>query len=407
MSRDFKFLYQLLIKICTLGYFYLIWQFFNKDTNNNLLSLVIVLYLTGVIYYYILKKIPDKGMIFFLPIAFVAFISLSIIFKVVWILLIIFLAYLFRRISENKEGDFIDSYSRELTLAISLFIFSSFVGNLDHHPFGGYPAYILLIQFFILFAGHSISLIFDSKTSGRVKQKLITQFTILIAGVSIVSFILSLSVSFIRSLAGSIFSFIMIPIMWIISPIMKIINSFFNSTLNDSEYVNVNGEDIWLESRLPFLFQEKTSSNEVVPLVIFAIILIIVAIIVSLLVKVRHSFSEKKIESIYHVEEEIQDEKFSLNFNQNIFKKSPSHPIRKAMYHFERMAKKYHKERGVGETVQEWCERIHITDKEVITIYENVRYGELVVSEEQVQSFTSYLKSIEKNWKNEKTKKIN
>lgn len=69
------------------------------------------------------------------------------------------------------------------------------------------------------------------------------------------------------------------------------------------------------------------------------------------------------------------------------------HPARKAVLHFEEFAKKQGLGRHSSETIEEWLTRIEVNTD--IGIYQRVRYGDMEISEEELQQLKDELTEME------------
>ncbi|KAB2335221.1 hypothetical protein [Bacillus mesophilum] len=71
---------------------------------------------------------------------------------------------------------------------------------------------------------------------------------------------------------------------------------------------------------------------------------------------------------------------------------APDHVIRKEIYQFEKYAGKLHLGRNDYEAIGEWFQRIGITDsRELISIYEKVRYGDQLGTPKEYKVFKEYI----------------
>lgn len=80
------------------------------------------------------------------------------------------------------------------------------------------------------------------------------------------------------------------------------------------------------------------------------------------------------------------------SFIKRVFK-APEHPIRKMVFQFERKAKKLNKGRKYNETLEDWFKRIGIEAN--ISVYQRVRYGDIVVSENERNQLREQLRKME------------
>ena len=116
----------------------------------------------------------------------------------------------------------------------------------------------------------------------------------------------------------------------------------------------------------------------------------------------RNYSSENIEEEMEEIEDEITYEQLT---DQDVFNKKQKkralrrlfeksmHPARKIVLHFEKQAKKNGYGRNKTETIEEWLRRLKISTD--FLVYQKVRYGELDVSDEEIQGLKNELTEIE------------
>lgn len=119
----------------------------------------------------------------------------------------------------------------------------------------------------------------------------------------------------------------------------------------------------------------------------------------------------KLIEKKGHSPDGYSSESFFIKGNDSFFGKiksnPPNHPIRKEIYDFEKFAKKRNLGRLSHESLSDWMNRIGILDmKEIITIYEKIRYGASTYSEEEEKLIREKLQLKKLEIKNRRVDKL-
>lgn len=152
--------------------------------------------------------------------------------------------------------------------------------------------------------------------------------------------------------------------------------------------------------------QTETISAETIMYIIIGLSLIIA---VAFYYRNRNRFIRRKTKINDKDKTNIETEKLPYRFSElkeKRKKKAPKSEIRKAFFELERWAAKHQLGRYYDETVEQWLQRLQLDPnryKDVVHLYQKVRYGEQSVTEDQTRHYNDQLTDLKNTLKQKLT----
>lgn len=164
------------------------------------------------------------------------------------------------------------------------------------------------------------------------------------------------------------------------------------------------------------IIEKSTGFNMMEVLTVLAGITFAIFLIVFILFAIDAMRKRKQLQEIHLAEEKqsgidyftSKDSKGTIikEWRPTFSRKQPNHPIRKAVYQFERKAKKKKWGRKPSETIEDWLGRIGFEGH--LDTYQKVRYGDMLeVSYDEVNELRRHLQHIEQKYFKEPKKITN
>lgn len=395
-----RVIYQFLFHVCTLAHLFTIWCFFVKIQTPPVLAFIVGIFGSGVLLYLFSKKWGITGRAIYLFLVAPITVLILMIFQVSPFVSVVVLAYNFRRLLHVYDYEFFSNSSLAVAGGVSSASVSVIAAIIHDVPHPEMAFYLLGIQFFIFYGGYFLSMWYESRMELNNKGKLLGQFSLVLVGSLIIATIFTISMPYVRSALAFILAGAFIPVANIITPWIEAFYQRFKYNADTSG--NQTSQEYLMEPGNGVIEGLRDGNTANILPIIFVIVSILIGLLVYKLIKTKPSIEDDNEANANYI---IQS-----RFVENVVSKRgrkkdraiSNIPIRKAMYDFEKKAKKFNKGRIKGETVQEWFQRLEIEHPEIVPIYERVRYGGKSISSDQLQIFVNIVTAIEKKWKSEK-----
>ncbi|MBP3038393.1 hypothetical protein J9303_02585 [Bacillaceae bacterium Marseille-Q3522] len=250
---------------------------------------------------------------------------------------------------------------------------------------------MMLVQVFFTLIGRFLKRWSSLDTSKNEKRTFFVHFASMIAIISVCAVLLA----FIWPLVQKLF-------VVALSGVMRIL-LFFGyplSFLAELEFSEVNmpspeeegfyGEQ-GLDTEIP---KSAASANNFMIFTLIISALVAAFLLLYFYKKRRHKKTEEQLqEKSYSIDTGFGKEPDKISYRRKI--KAPGNRIRKEIFLLEKYAKKHRKGRRPFETVVDWLRRIGINKYELMNqIYENARYGNKPISEEEEHHYKMEIKRI-------------
>lgn len=394
--------YQFLFQVGTWSYIYLIWCDFVSEDNPKIIPFISGLFISGMFLYYFSIKQAQKGRnLYLLTIAPVTVILLQIL-GIPWLITVLFIGLTYKKMIDLFDNEFFTNSSISVTSALSLCIVTVYVFSISSISDEALPFYILIFQFFVFFVGHFLSLWIEA---GGLKQERkfspIFQFGTILLSTSLIAYVLTMALPFLKGGLNRLIGWLLIPVFWVFEPVINFLFEVFKQGTANLQQPRSSSEGE-IEQQQGAVEVEINEAINLMPFLYVISIIIVGLIIFMILRKKANDEKEIKTDVNYKIEKGFRKGQRG-EFRRRKKERPPSNiPIRKAMYDFERKARKFNKERYMGETIQDWFTRTGIRADSLIPIYEQVRYGQKEVTTDQYESFIETIAAMEKTWKEEK-----
>ncbi|SHF87289.1 hypothetical protein SAMN05216225_100780 [Ornithinibacillus halophilus] len=184
----------------------------------------------------------------------------------------------------------------------------------------------------------------------------------------------------------------------ILSPLEFLDSLEFGKKRESEEEIVMTEPEFMEQSDRETLVESIPTSTIITGIAIFVIILVILFIIRLYRQGLKNTEEKEKV----HVD--IYDESINKT-NQaeswisklfNFRSKKPDHRVRQLVFQFERRAIKYDKGRHRFETLEDWLQRLGF--KVNFEVYQKVRYGDLNVTQQEIETLEAELKEVEYKW---------
>ena len=399
VRKTFPIHYLYLAYVCYLSYYLMIWNYFTNFPEKTAYPFILVLFLSGIIHFYLFRILNEKGRIFYLFLIVPLSILAMIYMKISWAVGIIGLALankgLWTIVSEGK------GYHRErlMVKSLGLVLLVTVLGRINPAFEDSSPYFVLLFQFFLFFVGHFLSNWLEMMTER--KGKMLVQFASFMAVIFLLSAVLSLVIPAFRTYFGSFLSFLFRPVVWLFAPIIEGLSRLLKGR------VGTEGDGDG-QREIQEVVREETFPQNIAEgqdfilqiLMVASIFLAFFLLFRFLKTKVKIDGKGRNEETIY--EEERTDIRDKKREKRTFFPFFPSkNPVRKAMFQFEQKAERYDRGRKKGETVREWFRRLGVEEEKILSLYEIVRYGDGNLSETEERTFQLFLQKNLEDWKEE------
>ncbi|MDN3014949.1 hypothetical protein PH210_01870 [Paenibacillus sp. BSR1-1] len=296
--------------------------------------------------------------------------------------------------------DDFSSHSDVLMLLLSFFmgIAAIFYSAMSHYIYQNQIIILLIVKVFLVLAAN-----FFKKWNAIQGDK--TRFAVyylkILAGLSLVGLIFTFLLKYIEKAYFGILQLFIFVFSKIAEPLLNLFQYLFSLNENKEYKPNSKGTEIELDSGK----YNEQSFGVTENILYLILILVLIGFIVYLLYKRKlklQTFSGSQFNKV-----EVSEGIFSGKLTSFLRKKEkpPEDSIRKEIFELEIFAQKLQLGRFPFENLQEWFNRMGITElNETIDIYERVRYGGLLSSmddqnmiKKDVQRIKQKLKEIHKN----------
>ena len=307
--------------------------------------------------------------------------------------------YYFKPDTDQEKGMLITS----VLLGFFLYLPAAFLENPDA-PFG---LYFILMKFLIVMGGKMLIRIMnvgeDDHSGWTAKLSYVVGIP---SGILVVTLGLLWLTPFIIRTFYSLFSWLTYQIGLGASPLFDWFN---RQEMNVDVTPSGKEEDVSQEDQNVLeqvRDQTETISAETIMYIIIGLSLIIA---VAFYYRNRNRFIRRKTKINDKDKTNIETEKLPYRFSElkeKRKKKAPKSEIRKAFFELERWAAKHQLGRYYDETVEQWLQRLQLDPnryKDVVHLYQKVRYGEQSVTEDQTRHYNDQLTDLKNTLKQKLT----
>lgn len=358
-----------------LGLLFSFFYYIGRQTAPPILQLFLLCVGAFFLLSFLLEVFLGKGkwlyLIFGMPFLFVLglYVGLPLFLNILFALFVFWRGLSLYDLSQQHEN-----FSLLFTFLIGIFVL--FDSSIKQYPFQNVIGNILLLEFLLIFIFQFIKkwlLLQDGKYGFAVffvkATFILSLFAVLL---SFFEKYIGLLFSGILRCVAIIFSILGIPIYYLVKQLSL---KKFSSNPNENENVN----DL-LKAAEKAKNQPYHLTNEIMSL--FVIVIVILCFF--FLIKRIKANSIKS-----HIQPNGNIQPFALVMESGSLhpknkQKPPNELIRKEIFKFEKYAQKHQFGRLPFETLQEWFKRIGLIETEqVVTLYEQTRYGELSLAEQE------------------------
>ncbi len=305
--------------------------------------------------------------------------------------------------TEDGDEDSENILSSRLLATILIFIVWYFIGYISGQKSRTLLIIFPILQIFLYSYGTFLKRFIQS--SSLSKKTLVTFSCLLI----IIPIVLSVAVSFIASFIKDGLSIVFDKVFWFIitlfSPLINLINQYFENGYAEYDNRLVNYSKKRFELRMPESNEGKLFESLQTEHYNFYIMLGVIIIAFIVFTFVLH-FKKRKVKNAKVGNKSTQNTIHKLLDKQNKTIIYPSYysksteKIRKYVLELERFAVKQKLDRSGAESVRGWLNRLNIQVSEKwLAIYENVRYGSIQVTENEVEQFKLEMELIKNKMK--------
>ncbi|WP_243355297.1 hypothetical protein [Bacillus litorisediminis] len=355
--------------------------------------LLIIALVTGVAFSFIFERMPNKTMLVGM-IAILSF-GLGLLFSFSIYLIIATFLYLLRKAFMYSEDGVTTQNGTKLflvtLLSIALFVYAQIIDY--QRPEAIFILYLVFLLLFYL--QRLVNGWLESKLDSKHRITFVYWVVLAFLAIGVVSFFTPVLSPFLRQVMVMIIIAPMWLLTWIFYPVL---NWLFNLDLETGSLP---------ETMKPQVPEQEMQSTELgageASAEGFSEIILILLLVIAFIVFLMLVSKGKLIQAINQRRDEAVEIAYgSLEGSFSIFKKwnfsnEPGQMIRKQVWNLEKYAVKKGIHREWHESLAEWFERIEINNEETeryITIYNECRYGEKKMSEEDVHWFAGYTQTI-------------
>ncbi|WP_080846802.1 hypothetical protein [Cytobacillus gottheilii] len=351
-------------------------------------ALFVVLVPAAALFLWLIEKYPDKQNVLFLALVFPCVLVAGIAFGFPVLLLIGLAVLLFWRTSvmmKNKDSEQ-TGYWLLMTFVIGGVLL--FVSQMATTANSSQIVTILILQLAVFLIGGFIRRLLPVETDQHEKRQFSKYFFYIVGGITAVSLVFTIGMSIIKWLfflflegIAAVGGLLAAPLfMWTEGKEMEVETQEIPETenLDDELSTNIISEAAREPFDLTILFYI---------LFIAACIFFFYFVIKKAKTPVAVSAEEK---AAFTISSTFNDKDGKNKFQWH--SSAPDDVIRKEIYQFEKYAAKLHMGRNDYEAITEWFQRIGLTgSRELISIYEKVRYGDEMGTQKEYKLFKEYI----------------
>lgn len=203
-----------------------------------------------------------------------------------------------------------------------------------------------------------------------------------------------------RGLMAQVWFILQSIFLFVIREVSRLILPFLDFEISPGEQPELEGEvDGDYNDLIGNL--EPSQLPNFLPYIIWGVLIILGIIAIFIVMRLmKRKFTPEETEEISsesvtyeQLTGKTKEERKSFSERMRKMFRGSMHPARKAVLHFERFAKKQGLGRQSSETIEEWLKRIEVNTD--IGIYQRVRYGDMEISEEELQQLKDELTEME------------
>ena len=368
--------------------------YFTGDRLPPIGSLLLIAIVTGGVIGYFLEEKPNKTL--FVGMIAVACFGLGLLFSLPVFLIITTFLYMLRKGFSYAEDGIVSQNGTKLFLvtliAIGLFVYAHIINYQSAEVI--FTVYLLLLLTFYL--QRFVNGWLKSKLSTKQRMGFVYWGLLALLGIGVVSFFIACLLPFLRQILIIIFTAPLWLLTWILYPVL---NWLFHLDLEigslpeitmENQLLNHEMQTAELGAREAAL--EGNPEMVLVLLLVLALIIFITLVFKGKIVQVINQGKKEAAEISYGQ----PDRSFSYYKKWN-FSSEPGQQIRKQVWNLEKYAVKKEINRRWNESLAEWFERVGIHSKKTekyIRIYNECRYGEKEIADDDAQWFISYTQII-------------
>lgn len=389
----FQRVYQYLMEVIFL-YIVLVLFYFHTTSLPPIFPFIIIVAFGGLAYLFLLTKLKDRTPFFVVMILIPVIAYVSSLFGFGFGMSLVMSAFVCWRVVAYYNQGYRPS---ESTILIVTLIggFLIYLGSVvQGYPLKNIPLYLIISQVLFLMLGKMINGIYISSVSNKGKaagtqtKSMVGVFFGITAAAAVIAVGFPLLFKFVLS---GIMSLVGKGMYAVSVPLFNAVENADFKTKSEGDTAGGRGWDSALEEKK---LQDIGDSIFSIWTVLTILAIIIIAVIAFILARKRMVRHEEVVSAGIPFSMTVGNAGLS---EQSWFKKkkdAPSEKVRRLVLELETHAAKKGRGRFVYETVEEWLSREKFLDKDLVSAYEKVRYGEEQLTEAENTKCDAIVKQL-------------
>jgi hypothetical protein len=317
-------------------------------------------------------------------------------FSIVFVLVLSMLIY-WRTTIMNSDRE---SVQTGLWLFLNVFLgfILLIIAHIQNYPYQNPLMIIISLNLTLIVVGGFLMNWLSVVESKRVKTLLLRNFLSIMGMMMAISLLVVTFSDVLKWLVGSILKLVVFAASFLMSPIFNWVENYeLTGEVNPFAQIQNSQSEVEVESTSLIHDQSALASKVDFNFTyLYIAVLMILCILVFIFLYKKFQGSTEVLDSSENgfysssFDEGDKDTRYSKNKRHG---ELPSYRVRKEIYRLEKMAEKLQLGRYSSETIGEWFSRVGVKEDEFIqTVYERVRYGNQIESDEE---YRLYLKRID------------
>ncbi|MDF2857689.1 MAG: hypothetical protein K0Q87_3540 [Neobacillus sp.] len=347
-------------------------------------------------YIFIIERYRGKSNLLFFIIIFPLIVSLGLFqgFSIYFVIMVSVIIYWRTSIiCDEKESEW-SGFWLFMTVLTGFLLF--IVANMNAYTIVNPILIIVVIQLAVIIIGGFIIKWFSIPGNSLEKRNLLRSFLSIMGTMATISLLLVTTMNLIKWIFVSFVKILATSASFLASPLFNWVEKYeLSKDREQSSLIEMNESE---EDQLGFFRNEEieTIQSSFDPTFLYIGLFIVLCIVLFIVIYKKFRKSPESAAT--------NDHAFSISSSFDEIEKGtsrnrrgggqPTYRVRKEIYLFEKHADKLHLRRNSAETISEWFQRMGIEeDEQIQSIYEKVRYGNLIESDEEYNLFSKSIES--------------
>ncbi|WP_419887486.1 hypothetical protein ACN6MT_18760 [Neobacillus niacini] len=353
---------------------------------------------TTYLFIFLIHTYQEKSRFLFFMIVFPLVVvgGLLLNFPILFILLLALLIYWRTSVMNSEDGSVQTGVWLFLTVFLGFILL--IIANIQGYPQNPLVIIIVLNLAFIVMGGFLINWL-SVVENKQVKRRLLGNFLSIMGILMVLSLLLVALRDVLKWVVVSILKLGVFAASFVFSPIFHWVENYeLTGELNPFEQIQNAESQVDTESTNLIHDQSSVVSKMDIHFTYWYFAVLIILCILLFI------YLYKKFQGTTEVLDTTENQYYTISFDDggkgtssSKNKRSgeqPSHRVRKEMYRLEKMAEKLQLGRSSSEAIGEWFTRVGVNEDEVIqSVYERVRYGNQMESDEEYKIFLQKIES--------------